>query len=75
MKHVVIDATMGCRDGLFTFCPIEGDVDGDFSVITGMNYISPVTPDGMKCVAIVHADGQDATEEFCKTYAKELEAI
>ena len=35
----VIDASMGARDGLFTFCPIEGDVNGEFSVVTGMNFI------------------------------------
>lgn len=62
----VIDASMGARDGLFCFCPIEGDVDGDFTVVTGMNYLSTQPPKGSKLIAIIHPDGQDAVNEFCE---------
>ena len=71
----VLDATMGCKDGLFCFCPIEGDINGDFTVITGLNLISSSMPERGKVVAIVHADGQNAVEKFCAEYAPELEAL
>jgi hypothetical protein len=70
----VIDAEAGCRDGLFCFCPIDGDIHGEFTVITGMNFLGAVPPDKMKLVAIVHPDGQEAVERFCEQYAAELEA-
>jgi hypothetical protein len=65
-KECVLDATMGNKDGLFTFCPIVGDIDGDFQVVTGMNFIGAVPPKDLKMVAIVHEDGQTAVEEFCE---------
>lgn len=71
----VIDATMGCMDGLFTFCPIEGDIDSEYSVVTGMNYVSDVPPKWGKVVAIVHTDGQEAVEKFCEENAIKLEAL
>ena len=66
----VLDATIGCRDGLFCFCPIEGDISGDYNIIVGMNVISDKPPG--RLVAIVHADGQEAVEAFCEKYAEEL---
>ena len=71
----VIDATMGCKDGLFTFCPIEGDIDSEYSVVIGMNYVSDTPPKWGKVVAIVHADGQEAVEIFCEENAVHLEAL
>lgn len=71
----VIDATMGCQGGAFTFCPIDGDINGAFSVVTGMNFISSRPPEGMKLVAVIHADGNAAVEAFCKQYRNELAAL
>lgn len=70
----VIDASMEVRDGLFTFCPIEGDINGEFQVVTGMNFIGG-KPDGMKIVAIVHPDGQEAVERFCEQNRDALDEL
>lgn len=69
----VIDASLS-QDGLFCFCPIEGDITGDFSVITGMNFLGS-KPERMKVVAIVHPDGQDAVEDFCNRWRAELDSL
>lgn len=74
-SECVIDATMGYRDGKFTFCPIEGDINGEYSVIVGMNYISRMPPEGLTLVAIVHSDGQDAVDAFCAEYDDALRAL
>jgi hypothetical protein len=67
----VIDASMG-YNGAFTFCPIEGDLDGEFQVVTGMNYVSGLPPKGMKLVAIIHPDGPEEADDFRKRYEHEL---
>jgi len=74
-KECVIDASYGVRDGMFCFCPIDGDINGEFSVITGMSYIGDAAPEGMKMVAIVHEEGQEAVEKFCEEYAEQLKRI
>jgi len=66
---------MGCVDRLFTFCPIEGDINGEFSVVTGMNIVSSCIPSGMNCVAVIHPDGDAAVGEFCVLYQAELSAL
>ena len=71
----VIDATMGCPDGLFCFCPIEGDLDGEFTVVTGMNYRSNEPPPKVELVGIVHADGQEMADRFCKERKVELDEL
>ena len=71
----VIDASMGYRDGMFTFCPIEGDLMGEHSIVIGMNVISDTLPTDRDVVAIVHEDGQKAVEEFCCQYESELDAL
>src|SRR5688572_7389433 len=73
-KECVIDASMCARDGLFTFCPIEGDINGEFQVVEGMNFIG-APPDDMKIVAIVHPDGQEAVEQFCEENKVALDAL
>jgi len=67
-KKFVIDASMGYRDGLFAFCPIEVNDDGEFDVITGLTYLSSNVPDGAILYGIVHPDGQEAVESFCKEF-------
>lgn len=68
LKPCILDATMGDRDEMFCFCPVEGDLDGGFSIVTGMNYISDKPPESYKFIAIVHEDGQDAAEAFMKKH-------
>ena len=70
-KAWVIDASMGVVCGQLCFCPIEGDIDGEFTVITGMNSNVPL---GGNLVAIWHPDGQEAVERFCEKYADILES-
>ena len=74
-KQWVLDATMGYDGGMFTFCPVEGDINSEYTVVTGMNYLSDEPPEGCKVVAIIHADGQEAVEAFCEKYATELETL
>lgn len=74
-SECVIDATFEPIGGMFTFCPIGGDINGEFSVVTGMNFVSEVPPEGMRLVAVVHPDGQQATEEYCDEWQRELDAL
>ena len=72
----VIDASMGNpEEMLFCLCPIEGDIAGDFTIITGMNLLTDHAPPHGKIVAIVHPDGQPAVNEFCERYAVQLEVF
>ena len=71
----VLDAAIGYRGGAFCFCPIEGDVDGEYTVITGMMYVDEKPPEHLKLVGIVHDDGQEAVERFCAEHKAELEAL
>lgn len=70
-KNWVLDATM-FSDGPFCFCPLEGELDGDYSVITGFNYLGIAPPDNGKLVAVVHEAGQEAVDKF---YEEHKEAI
>lgn len=72
-EQYILDATMGCQDGLFCFCPIEGDIHGDYSIVLGMNILSSEPPG--KLVAIIHEGGQEAVEAFCEEYAEELNSL
>lgn len=63
-ENVVIDASMS-YDGFLCFCPIEGDLDGEYSIITGMNYLTNELRPHWKLVAIIHPDGRRAVEEWC----------
>jgi hypothetical protein len=74
-NECVIDASMGCKDGVFCFCPIEGDITGEFTIVTGMNYISKAPHGSMRLVGIVHPDGNEAVERFCQHYEPELESL
>lgn len=64
----VLDATLS--DGgpdLFCFCPLEGDPEGEFEVITGMNFASDAPPG--RLVGIVHEDGAEAVEAWCRAHS------
>ena len=74
-NECVIDASMGCINGMFCFCPIEGNITGEFTLITGMNYLGKAPHGSMKLVGIVHPDGNKAVERFCREHEPELEAL
>ena len=56
-KEWVLDATMGVKDGMACFVPIENDG----SLVLGMNMIGSCP--GM-LVGAVHLDGQEAVERW-----------
>src|SRR5262245_51716586 len=62
----VIDASMTGTP--FCFCPIEGDIRGEFTIVTGVNILSDKPPHGGALVGIVHPDGQKAVEAFCEKH-------
>jgi hypothetical protein len=64
---------MATPKGTFVFCPVEGDLNGDFTVVTGMNYVGTEPPGEL--VAIVHEDGQEAVEAFMDEHAEELATL
>jgi len=67
----VLDATLDFfDDGLYCFCPIEGDLDGEYSIVFGMNIINDKPPG--KLVAIIHEDGQEALDNWCERHAEVL---
>jgi hypothetical protein len=72
-NECVIDASMSTNGG-FTFCPIEGDIEGEFEIITGLNFVG-LPPKGMRMVAVVHPDGPDAVNSFCEAHRAELDAL
>lgn len=67
----VLDATMGWPP---CFCPVELTDEGEIkSIVTGLNVIG--TPPEGRVIAIVHADGQEAVDEFCEAYKDELTVV
>lgn len=71
-KNWVIDATMGYP---FCFCPIEGDLDGEYSIVVGMNVISDKPPHAGKLVAVIHENGQEAVDEFYSSHRVEIDTL
>ena len=72
-EQYVIDATIDTPPGLFCFCPIEGDIGGDHTIVTGMMHVDEDPPG--EIVAIVHEDGQEAVEKFMERRADDLDAL
>ncbi|HEV2101023.1 MAG TPA: hypothetical protein VGR45_19110 [Stellaceae bacterium] len=69
-QKYVIDATMGWPP---CFCPVELDKNGEIAnIITGINYIGE--PPG-RVIAVVHAAGQPAVEEWCEKHKKYLDDL
>ena len=73
-ENWVVDCTLATPAGLFCFCPIEGDPEGEYNIVTGLNFISDHPGPGRKVVAVVHEDGQDAVEAWMAEHGAELEA-
>jgi hypothetical protein len=46
-------------EGPYCFCPV--DVDGE-GIVTGLNFIGMVPPNGERVVGAFHEDGQEAVE-------------
>lgn len=67
----VIDATMGVP---FCFCPIDGDLDGEHSIVIGINVLGGPPP-GAKVIAVVHAEGQEAADAFYEKHKTEIDAL
>ena len=65
----IIDASMGPP---LVCCPVKGDLEGEFTIVTGMNFIG--NPPG-KLVAMVHPGGQEAADEFYEANKEEIEAL
>ena len=66
----VLDASMDASDmGMFCFCPVELDDNGEVkSIIVGMNYISTEPPENSKFLGVVHEEGQGACDKWCKEH-------
>ena len=62
---------------LLCFVPIEGDINlPDCSFIIGMNLLtSPEKFDKGKVVAIVHKQGQEAVDRWCRDYPDLLKRL
>lgn len=68
-KYWVLDASAHVDDGLFCFCPIESDG----TILTGMNILASVSPGPLS--GVIHADGQEAAEEWMQQNAVLLERL
>lgn len=55
------------------FCPVEGDPEGEFSIVDGMNLITD-TPPG-RVVMIIHANGQAAVDAWLWQNGDRVERI
>jgi len=65
--NYVLDCSFDTGDGMWCFCPIEMDADGNVtSIITGLNFLSDSPPKGGHFVGVVHQDGQEACDEWCE---------
>lgn len=66
----VIDAAMSDDNG-FCFCP----VNEDGSIVTGMNYIQNLPPEGMELIGVIHDAGHEAAQAFINRYASQISAM
>lgn len=66
----VIDASMSAPDGMFCFCPLDGD-----DIVTGFNFLGAGPPGGGELVGVVHPDGDEAVENFYARHQSVIELI
>lgn len=57
--------------GVYPFCPLEGDPEGEFSVVVGLTLVTDKPPG--KFVGIVHRDGQEAAEAWAEAHKDYLD--
>lgn len=62
----VLDASMGWPP---CFCPIEGDIDGEYQIVIGMNFLGD--PPG-KLVAVIH-ESQEKADAFYAAHKAEID--
>lgn len=68
----VVDVTLDKGEGIYCFCPIEGEIgEGEYSIVFGMDILSPIPPG--KLVGVIHADGDEAVTQWCETNKNILE--
>lgn len=62
----VVDASMGCNDGLFCVCPVRLDENDEIeSIIVGFNILTDKQGlPNYNIIGVVHEDGDEAAEEF-----------
>jgi hypothetical protein len=62
-ENWAIDAGLSYpQDNIYCFVPVKGNIKGECSFVTGMNYIGDSCPG--KLVAIIHPEGQKAADEW-----------
>ena len=69
----VLDASASNEKWL-CFCPVEGDLNADYQILTGISTLSDSVPNG-KLVGVIHSDGQEAVEAFCEKHRDLLDAL
>ena len=71
-ENWVLDATMGYP---FCFCPVEGDIKADYTIVTGLNMIGNTPPHNGRVVAVVHEGGQQAVDDFYAAHKTEIDEM
>lgn len=66
LEAYVLDASSS-HSGLFCFCPVEFDDQGEVeSIVFGLSLLSTEPPSGSRFVGVVHEAGQEAVEQWCE---------
>jgi hypothetical protein len=74
-REWMIDGSMSHKaaNGLFCFCPIERDDDGNISaVVTGLSFLSSDPPNGEDVIGVYHPEGEEAAIDFAEEFAAQL---
>jgi hypothetical protein len=70
----VLDVTIEEPGAPYCFVPVEGDLEGEHSLVLGMNFLGAKPPGG-RLVGVVHMDGQEACDRYCAEHKDELDAL
>lgn len=72
----ILDAGMSPGNGMFCFCPVELDDDGQITtVVTGLNMLSGQPPSSGVLIGVIHEDGQEAVEAFCEANREDIDRL
>lgn len=75
-EFFVLDASIDDGDGIHCFVPVTFDDAGEVeSLVLGMNYISRDPPSRGVFVGVVHLDGDEACDKWCRENGEELERL
>jgi hypothetical protein len=69
----VLDATLAGDGPPWPFCPLEGDPEGEFTVVEGLTLVTDRPPG--EFVGVVHAEGQEAVEAWMEVHGDALEEV